>query len=194
MKLEHVYNQPNFGENWFTYPNLYSRFVQEIPDGSKIVEVGCWKGKSIAYLAVEIINSGKKIKVDAVDTWLGSGNKEYYHGNTHDDTNALYELFLSNILLVDPEKNIITPIRKASTDAVVTYADESLDVVFIDACHTYECVKEDIAAWFPKVKKGGYIAGHDYLWSHEDAVRRAVNESLPTVDQTEGCWVYKKPI
>lgn len=69
--MNHIYEQPQFGENWFTYPNLYSRFVKELADGSKIVEVGSWKGKSVAYLAVEIINSGKGIKVDAIDTWKG---------------------------------------------------------------------------------------------------------------------------
>jgi len=66
--MNHIYTQPQFGENWFTYPNLYSRFVQILKDGSTIVEVGSWKGKSTAYLAVEIINSGKNIELHAVDT------------------------------------------------------------------------------------------------------------------------------
>ena len=51
--------------------------------------------------------------------------------------------------------------------------DESLDFVFIDADHTYDAVKEDIAAWYPKVRLGGLFCGHDYLW---DGVKKAVNE------------------
>jgi hypothetical protein len=192
--MKHIYDQPQFGENWFTYPQLYSRFVRELPSGSRMVEVGCWKGKSIAYLAVEIVNSGKDIKVDAVDTWRGSESELPHQQDVYVRTDTLYQLFLSNIAPIDPEKRIVNPVRMASVDAAATYADQSLDVVFIDACHTYECVKEDIAAWFPKVKKGGYLAGHDYPWSHEDAVKRAVDESISPIEVTEGCWVYRKPL
>ena len=189
QRMNHIYTQPQFGENWFTYPNLYSRFVRELTNGSVMVEVGCWKGKSIAYLGVEIINSGKDIKVFAVDTWEGSKNEPPHQQDTYVRTGKLYQLFLSNTA---PVSSVVTPIRLPSVDAAKVHLDESLDVVFIDACHTYECVKEDIAAWLPKVKKGGYLAGHDYPWSHEDAVKRAVDESLKNIEVTEGCWVYRK--
>jgi predicted O-methyltransferase YrrM len=37
----------------------------------------------------------------------------------------------------------------------------SIDFLFIDADHSYEAVKADWNRWFPKVRKGGYIALHD---------------------------------
>ena len=188
--MEHIYNMPNFGENWFTFPNLYSWFVKKLPSGSKMVEVGCWKGKSIAYLAVEIINSGKDIKVDAVDTWAEMESELYHKTDVYVKTNTLYQLFCSNISSVS---SVVTPVRLSSLEAVKTYEDNSLDVVFIDACHDYQCVKEDILAWYPKVKVGGYISGHDYSWS--DDVRRAVTETLShlgEIGETEGCFVMKK--
>jgi hypothetical protein len=189
--MDHIYDQPQFGENWFTFPQLYSRFIRELPSGSRMVELGCWKGKSVAYLVVEIINSCKDIKVDAIDTWKGSDEHQADHWVL---TDTLYQLFLSNIGSVDPKWQIVKPVRSRSVKAAGAYADESLDVVFIDACHLYECVKEDIAAWLPKVKKGGYLAGHDYPWSPEHAVKRAVDESVSPVEETEGCWVYRKPL
>jgi hypothetical protein len=73
MKIAHRYQEPQFGENWFGYEELYNRFVSEAKEDCKIVEVGCWKGKSTSYLAVEAINSGKNIQIYAVDTWNGSG-------------------------------------------------------------------------------------------------------------------------
>ncbi len=54
-------------------------------------------------------------------------------------------------------------IEKWSMDAVKDFEDESLDFVFIDANHDFEHVTEDIAQWGKKVKKGGIIAGHDFL-------------------------------
>lgn len=39
----------------------------------------------------------------------------------------------------------------------------SLDLVYLDACHSYECVLADLYAWTQKVKKGGIVAGHDYI-------------------------------
>jgi hypothetical protein len=54
-------------------------------------------------------------------------------------------------------------IQKTSVEAATMFADHSVDVVFIDAEHTYEAVRADIAAWLPKVlTETGIIAGHDY--------------------------------
>ena len=67
--------------------------------------------------------------------------------------------------------------------------DEYFDLVYIDADHTYESVKDDIAAWFPKVKPGGWITGHDYVDGYENdpniyGVIPAVNELVVKHDLT----------
>lgn len=191
--MEHIYREPQFGEDWFSYPTLYSRFVKELNSGSKIIEVGCWKGKSAAYLAVEIINSGKDIKLDAVDIWECNDQEYNIKYSIQDDpyikSNSLYELFLSNI---SPVSSVVHPIRMKSTEASKLYEDESVDVVFIDAAHDYESVRDDIKCWYPKVKPGGYLAGHDYAWT---GVSKAVNEVFGNgVENTELCWVFKKPV
>ena len=51
----------------------------------------------------------------------------------------------------------------------------SLDFVFIDADHCYESCSADIKAWYPKVRKGGVVSGHDYSGRHQ-GVCRAVDE------------------
>ena len=53
--------------------------------------------------------------------------------------------------------------------------DESLDLVFIDADHSYEAVSADLPFWWKKVKKGGWLLGDDYASCHP-GTRRAVNE------------------
>jgi hypothetical protein len=86
-----------------------------------------------------------------------------------------------------------TPIRGNGIDACMQFADNSCDVVFIDMEHTYDAVKKDISSWFPKVKFGGYIAGHDYV-SDWPGVIEAVNESFDKNDikATNSCWIVRK--
>jgi len=187
-QLNHIYQEPQFGENWFSYPNLYRKMVEKFPSGSKFVEIGSWKGKSSAFMAVEIANSNKNIEFYCVDTWEGSVEHQ-----DRDDLKSLYDTFNQNMM---PLKDYHIPLRMTSLEAVKTFEDKSLDFVFIDASHEYEDVKKDIIAWLPKVKQGGIIAGHDYYLNGTDffpGVKRAVNETLKIdeLEFSEDCWMYQ---
>jgi len=71
-------------------------------------------------------------------------------------------------------------IRQKSLDAAETFANETLDFVYIDGEHSYESVKEDIEAWTPKVRKGGIVSGHDYYYTRAGniGVILAVNQYI----------------
>lgn len=210
--MNHIYHQPEFGENWFTYPNLYQDMVKRFPTGSTFVEIGAWKGKSSAFMAVEIVNSGKKIDFYCIDTFEGSvehrNNPELPH---------LYNIFKNNMKHVE---GYYTDMRMTSMEAVEKFEDESVDFVFIDGSHEYKDIKDDIAHWLPKVKKGGVLAGHDYYFppqlmswglrnfsnyninyeleeyykSNRSSAYRAVGELLgvQNVIATQDCYVYEK--
>jgi hypothetical protein len=184
--MEHFYY--NIGENWFTYQHFYTAVVNEFNDGAHFVEVGSWKGRSAAYMGVEIHNSNKKIKFDCVDTWRGSANEPNHQNDPLVVADKLFEEFLKN---TKPVEHVITPIRKNSVNASKLYKDNTLDFVFIDACHLYECVKEDILSWLPKVKIGGIIAGHDIA---SPDVKKAVKEMIPEAQAfiPNDVWFFKK--
>jgi cephalosporin hydroxylase len=192
--MNHIYKLSEFGENWFDYQELYSLMVKEFPSGSKFVEVGSWKGKSAAYIAVEIINSKKDIKIDCIDLWVDCKNswKGISEDQKHEDikSNHLYELFIKNISSLS---NIINPIRMDSISASKIYKDNTIDFVFIDANHDHDNVKKDIEAWFPKVKTGGIIAGHDYT-KYWPGLIKAVNDFFgeKNILKSGSCWVYDK--
>ena len=171
-------------EGWFDFDDLYTNIVYHALDNSHFVEVGAWIGKSTSFLAVEIINSGKKIKLDVVDTWEGSSE----HSVQNND--ELYLQFLKNI---EPVRHVINPIKEKSTEAARLYKDNSLDFVFIDAAHDYENVKADITSWYPKIKNGGVIAGHDYYESWPE-VKAAVNDFFKdsTFYPFSKSWVHRK--
>jgi hypothetical protein len=188
--MEHIYQRPEFGEDWFTYPNLYREMVNFFPSKSKFVEVGSWKGKSSAFMAVEIVNSSKEIEFYCVDHWLGS--IEHYDKNSHTyepKIHKLYETFMQNM---NPVKDYYIPMRMSSLEASQKFEDKSLDFVFIDASHEYDDVCNDIDAWGPKVKVGGFLCGHDYSDTFS-GVKKSVNEKLEsfTVSESELCWIHQ---
>ena len=52
--------------------------------------------------------------------------------------------------------------RAFSVEAAAHIPDRVLDFVYIDGNHTLPQVIADLAAWAPKVRRGGIVAGHDY--------------------------------
>lgn len=192
--MEHFYESV---PGWFWWEDIYAEAVRSAPHGepSHFVEVGTWLGRSAVYMAVEIANADKPIRFDCVDTWLGSVNDysrafhDYFaaHG---DDKNAAYEEFLKYI---EPVKHLITPVREASVLASRLYADESLDLVFLDSDHEYSQISADIEAWYPKVKTGGTIGGDDF-GNEQGGVRRAVTEFFQDfrLNSVDFCWVARK--
>ena len=76
-------------------------------------------------------------------------------------------------------------LETSSLEAAKKFEDETFDLIFIDADHQYQSVKDDINAWLPKVRKGGMISGHDYFKSGDkpdSQVTSAVNELLGKVE------------
>jgi predicted O-methyltransferase YrrM len=177
-KIEHFCDDPMFEEHWFNFSELYKFVVEKYPSGSSFVEVGSWKGRSSAYMCVEIANSDKDIKFFCIDTWEGSNE------HNADQRNNLYKKFMFNMKSV---KNYFSAIKMTSVEASRLFPDQSLDFVFIDGSHEYTDVLTDINVWYPKVKPGGILAGDDYCdgWP---GVKRAVQESFDNFVVNGGCW------
>ena len=173
-------------QGWFDCTGLYRHVVQNF-DRGRFVEIGCWKGRSTSFMAVEIINSGKDIRLDCVDTFLGS--------TEHAGTDK-YKLFYEFTTNVEPVRSVINRVHVLpSVEAAALYPDESLDFVFIDAAHDEENVFADCLAWYPKVKKGGIFGGDDY-GNGWPGVEAAVKRFLPPGKQLEKQflphWYFQK--
>jgi len=171
---------------------VYKHAVELVPKNSTrpyhFVEVGTWRGRSAAIMTVAIINSGKNIKFDCVDTWRGSQDEPEHLNDPSVIYDTLYEEFLKNMSKVEGHFN---PIRLDSIQAAGLYEDQSLDFVFIDAQHDYESVKKDILAWMPKVRPGGIIAGHDYNHTGDYCVGKAVRELFSQFETPSYCWLVR---
>lgn len=155
--MDHFYqNIPGF----FTFPDFYSWLADQMPSdrASHGVEIGVASGQSASYLAVELINKSKFCVLDLVDFNPESRNQALKY--------------------LAPVKHIIGKFHVClSVEASLNYEDESLDFVFIDGSHDYNSIKEDINTWMPKVKSGGFLAGHDYAIQYF-GIMKAVMESF----------------
>lgn len=120
----------------------------------------------------DILKYWKASKLYSVDLWgkiqgqSGDGGFENdWHEKNYQNALSLFKEF--------GDKSVV--LRGISWEMAVHVQDESLDCLYIDCCHEYGCVKNDLNAWFTKVKKGGIVGGHDIL-NERYGVQRAVEE------------------
>lgn len=170
--MEHFYKDI-YG--WFSFEQIYRDALAEAKDGARFVEVGTWYGRSAAFMAVEIANSGKQIDFYCVDTWKGSSDEAWMTDHLRPLGGSCRHLF-DAVMAKGGVSHIVKPIEKPSVVAAADFEDESLDFVLIDAGHDYDNVRADVRAWLPKVKPGGVIAGDDLDWP---GVLIGVAETIP---------------
>lgn len=158
-------------DNWFDYPEFYDWISKKT--FKNFAEVGVWKGHSISYLANKLRNNDCKIyAVDLFEeTYRYKDNAEYKHLN--DQVPLIKQIYNKN-LEVSNTRDLIEDVQGISWEVADKFDNSTFDFVFIDADHTYESVAKDIQAWYPKVKLGGILSGHDYpTWG---GVKKAVDE------------------
>lgn len=90
-------------------------------------------------------------------------------------------------------KGDINIIKGDHSVLVDNYEDGFFDYVYIDSDHTYESVKKDIEQWWPKVREGGILAGHDYVNRKLYGVIPAVNEFVEA-NNIEHLYITKEHI
>lgn len=186
--MKHTYESI---EGWFNMEKQYRKLLDHVPMHGKFVELGAWKGKSTCFLLTEAINDGIPRDIYVVDTFAGSDLTEQeriaYKGIKQSD---IVKQFFSNVVLCN--KLLKSVFIQDSAEAAKNFSENSVDVIFIDAGHSYESVSKDIIAWLPKMVKGGIMAGHDYNESWPGVIE-AVNELLgeENINVENSCWFYK---
>jgi hypothetical protein len=141
--------------------NLASRndFPGLCPKGGIGIELGVWKG-DFSKLILEKSELGLLVSIDAWSTGNWSGPKQY--------AEALQKL------AVFGGRSIV--LKMDFNDAAIAIPNAWADFIYIDGKHQYEHINNDLHTWWPKLKPGGLLAGHDYEKYQNFGVIKAVDQ------------------
>lgn len=139
-----------------------------------LVEVGSYAGESASIF----LSSGRFATIHCVDPWDTPGAK------------LAMEAFDE---LAAKAAGRVVKHQARSVDAAQSFDDESVDVVYLDGDHSLTAVRADIRAWMPKLRPGGWLAGHDYYWEFP-GVLRGVHELVGKPERVfrDGSWVVRR--
>lgn len=173
-----------------------------------VVELGSYTGKSSITMLPYIRQMNGKLY--CVDWFKGNVGVEAEITTSYQQYNIL-DIFRRNIREAGFD-GYVTVLVGTIDSAASIVKDGVADFIFIDADHRYSSVKNDILSWYPKLKKGGLICGHDFEKhlnecdyervlekSEEDfvdgchyGVIRAVCEVFPDVSWEGRIWYVQK--
>jgi hypothetical protein len=139
-----------------------------------ICEVGVFASQNFK----RFLEGNPKVAV-GVDAWINDGEPGHNDSSfTQEQLDAQCEYFKSLM----PRFPSIRLYRMMSNEAAKNFPDEYFDLIYIDGDHSYEGVKKDLEAWWPKVKTGRFFLGDDYSHSHAP-VNKLKFEVIRAVDE-----------
>lgn len=155
----------------------------------KGAELGVSQGRFTMYLCATMHD----MKMLAVDRWAPLPTMEGEGSQTYEgwDHEGNYQRFAETCETYFPDRVEIQ--RMDSASAAASIPDESLDFVFVDADHTYQGCLRDIDAWYPKVRQGGMVCGHDYNLKWPGVIQAVDERFAKKYIARDSVWVnFKK--
>lgn len=122
--------------------------ARALPDGSNLVEIGSYKGRSTTCLGFGC--RGTRKRVFAIDTFDGGPNLPRLDS---------FRQFSANIKRCELSEQV-EAIVAASTSVAQTWT-RPIHLLFVDGSHNYEDVLADFDSFFPHVVPDGLVAFHD---------------------------------
>jgi len=139
----------------------FIKLIKEI-DASRVAEIGVFEGEMIVRVMSDNSCNGLIKEYHAIDPYSKYCKRHcgrFKPWALDIDVWPKVNRLLEEYSFFD---NKVRLIRKWSVEASKDYQDGYFDIVFIDANHTKPGISSDIKHWYPKVRDGGILCGHDY--------------------------------
>jgi len=148
-------------------------WLNEMGLTGEMAEIGC----AFGGFARIVLPQWKGKVYHMIDPWIAQDAKVY---KENQETPAKYDQWFLDCKQVAAEDSRVQIIRDYSVNASAKFKDGQLDHAYIDGNHSYVSVLADMDAWWPKIRLGGLMGGHDFYnatdgghWCEvENAVRR----------------------
>jgi len=124
--------------------------------------IGVEVGTHRADYATVLLDSWNGTRLICVDPWLNPVGYESQAKYLWGDGNRDHDLEEARSRLARYGDRVIIR-RCLSLEAARETEDNSLDFVYIDGDHSYDAVLADLTVWYPKLREGGILAGHDFV-------------------------------
>lgn len=151
-----------------------------LTNAKKIFEFGTYKGVSTTQLALNVAEDGKVFTLD-----LPEGHPAYSLPIPKPEERAIAAEGGKGILIPRDLLPRVTFLSADSAEFDVSPYLESMDLIFVDAAHGYEYVKNDSEKGWQMLRQGGIMAWHDCAASHPDVVRY-IKEAHPEAKLVRG--------
>lgn len=153
---------------------IYDEWLASNPrQGAIVVEVGVALGKSLAYLCDRLDAAGRDdVQVFAVDPWSGThrnGEQQVHADEAGGDFTLYARMMLENAPKAFERVRVL---RVSDVEATLFFEDQQIDLLVLDAEHTYEAVILQLCTFRARAH---WIGGDDFVPDYP-GVERAVRQ------------------
>ncbi|KAF4749516.1 hypothetical protein FOZ62_013990 [Perkinsus olseni] len=157
----------DLGMRWDTAIALLEEMAVHRGPNLAVVEIGVFSG----HFSDFVLGALPNVTLIGIDPYYGDDGT-FPPELAHLDPVMVYEQTKERYSKYSERAKLWATTSKEASRVI---PDESVDLIFIDGCHEYDCVREDIDLWLPKLRPGGIMSGHDFSDKWPGVVRR-VNE------------------
>ena len=163
---------------------------------NKNLKIGVEIGVAFGGHSESLLQHTSVEKLYGVDPYLHMEGYEDPMNLPQEEFDALYNYIQQRFTVFGERYQHIRQLSRIAINEIVG----EVDFVYIDADHSYKGVWDDLCIWYPKVKIGGIIGGHDYEHPAFPGVKQAIDEFFTPLNfqihaEGEGVWwVEKQPV
>ena len=174
---------------------LFDYVLQESP--RCVVEIGVWKGLSLASFCAAAECLQNPPAIHAVDPWSEKAMDENGYGKMLCERQAeldrVHDEFISAFMELGLDANLKVH-RMTSWDASFCFNDGEIDILHLDGAHTEWDSCRYTIVWTPKIKDGGLFVMDDANWDSMKIVQSLALKKFEHVGYLENLKtrIFKK--